>query len=96
MLKNAFFLFLFAIVVLVLYLPSYTQLQDFRQRNHDYAIQIEQLKEKNAQLKAEKKLLDEDPSYLEKVAREKMGLIKQGEEVIKIVPVNAMKTGGKN
>lgn len=93
MLKNAIFLFLLSVVVFVLYLPSYTQLQDIRQKNQDFALQIKLLKEKNAELQREKKRLEEDPVYLEKVAREKMGLIKEGEVVYKIVPTNA--TGAK-
>jgi cell division protein FtsB len=32
----------------------------------------------------EKRLLEEDPAYLEKVGREKMGLIRKGEVVYKI------------
>ena len=90
MLKNAIFLFIFAVVIFVLYLPSYTQLQDLRQKNKDYANQIQHLKQKNLELKVEKKRLEEDPVYLEKVAREKMGLIKENEVVFKIVPANAV------
>ena len=92
MLKNAIFLFVLAVVVFLLYLPSYTQLQDLRQKNKDYVAQIKQLKEKNAELKSEKKRLEQDPVYLEKVAREKMGLIKEGEVVFKIVPANGVST----
>ena len=93
MLKNAVFLFTFAVVVFVLYLPSYTQLQDLRQKNIDLAQQIQELKDKNTELRREKKRLEEDPIYLEKVAREKMGLIKEGEVVFKIIPAN--KVSGK-
>jgi cell division protein FtsB len=33
--------------------------------------------------------LEEDPVYLEKVAREKMGLIKKGEVVYQLVPAES-------
>ena len=86
MLKNALGLFIFSIVVLVVFLPSYTRMQDLKQKNSDYKKQIEQLTKKNAELKEEKRRLEQDPIYLEKVAREKMGLVKDGEVVYKIMP----------
>ena len=88
MLKNAFFLFVGTIIVFVLFLPSYTELQDLKQKNRDYDLQIRQLKEQNGNLVEEKRRLEEDPAYLEKVAREKMGLIKEGEVIYKILPAN--------
>jgi len=86
MLKNAFWLFIVAIFVLVVFLPSYTMMQDLKQKNLDYERQIEVLKAKKAKLEEEKRLLESDPLYLEKVAREKMGLIREGEVVYEIVP----------
>ena len=60
-------------------------MQDLKAKNSNYERQIYDLKMKNRQLAAEKKLLDNDPVYLEKVAREKMGLIKEGEVIYRIV-----------
>ena len=91
MIKSAVGLFILAIIVLVIFLPSYTKMQDLKQKNLDYKRQIEQLREKGAALREEKRLLQEDPVYLEKVAREKMGLIRQGEVVYKITPVTVNK-----
>ncbi len=91
MLKNAIWLFIIALFILFCFLPSYTQLQDLRLRNVQYEQDIIRLKRERVLLEREKKLLLEDPVYLEKVAREKMGLIKDGEVVYKITPVNATK-----
>ena len=88
MIKNALGLFIFAVIVLIVFLPSYTKWQDLRQKNLDYANQIQQLTEDSVRLREEKRKLEEDPVYLEKVAREKMGLVKDGEVVYKITPVN--------
>ena len=88
MLKNAFFLFVGTIVVFALFLPSYTELQDMKQKNRDYAQQIRQLKAQARNLVEEKRRLEEDPLYLEKVARDKMGLIKEGEVIYKLLPAN--------
>lgn len=91
MLKSALGLFLFCIIVLVIFLPSYTKMQDLKQKEHDSKKQIQQLSKKNRQLKLEKKMLETDPIYLEKVAREKMGLIREGEVVYQITPMDPAK-----
>ena len=63
-------------------------MQDLKLKNFEYKRQIELLEVKNDQLKKEKFLLENDPVYLEKVAREKMGLVRQGEVVYKLTPVS--------
>ena len=90
MLKNATWLFAFATVVLILFLPSYTKMQDLSQKNFEYEKKIKELGDKNSRLKIEQRLLENDPEYLEKVAREKMGLVKEGEVVYKLMPMNAV------
>jgi len=87
MLKNAIWLFIITTFVFIYFLPSYTKMQDLKQKNLEYQKEIQALQAKNAQLTREKERLENDPEYLEKVAREKMGLIREGEVVYKIVPV---------
>jgi cell division protein FtsB len=91
MLKNAIWLFAGTIVVLIFFLPSYSKLQDLRQRNHDYEQKISELKDNQVKLIEEQRLLEQDPVYFEKVGREKMGLIREGEVVYKLVPGNEVK-----
>ena len=86
MIKNALWLFVLTIFVLFVFLPSYTKLQDLRQKNEDYNRQIEAQKLLYTKLVEEKRRLEEDPAYLERVGREKMGLIRKGEVVYKITP----------
>jgi len=86
MIKNAIWLFAFTIIILVVFLPSYAKMQDLRQRNLEYKTQFDQFTQGNQKLREEKKRLEVDPAYLEKVAREKMGLVREGEVVYKIVP----------
>ena len=86
MIKNALWLFSFAIIVFLLFLPSYTKMQDLRQKNLDLSKELVDLKRQYTQLRREGKLLQDDPVYLEKVAREKMGLIREGEVVYRMVP----------
>ena len=62
-------------------------MQDLKERNLDYKKQIEALKKKNTELEEEKRKLEEDPVYLEKVAREKMRLIREGEMIYRMETV---------
>ena len=89
MLKNALWLFVAATIILIFFLPSYSRMQDLRVRNDQYRQQIQDLKQKNKDLAREMQLLEKDPVYLEKVARERMGLVREGEVIYKIVPVKA-------
>ena len=84
--KNAIWLFGFAVVMLMAFLPSYTKMQDLKIKNYEYVDRIEILTKRNAQLEQEMRLLTTDPEYLEKVARQKMGLIRPGEKVYRMVP----------
>jgi len=88
MLKNAIWLFVISVFVLFVFLPSYSELQDIRKRNADYVLQIEDLKRERIKMLEEKRRLTDDPIYLEKIAREKMGLIREGEVVYRITPLD--------
>ncbi len=86
MIKNAFILFAVAFVILVLFLPTFRRMQDVKQRDVEYQARIAELTAENKALTEEKRKLEEDPVYLEKVAREKMGLIREGEVVVQLTP----------
>ena len=91
MIKNAIWLFSICALILIFFLPSFSQMQQLKQKNANYRRQIDELKVKNFQMKEEQRLLQHDPMYLEKVAREKMGLVKEGEVVYRMLPVNGTK-----
>ena len=48
--------------------------------------QIEELKKSNVELEREITKIKTDPVYMEKVAREELGVIKKGEIIYKILP----------
>ena len=91
MIKNAISLFVVTVMILAFFLPSYTKMQDLKEKNRALAQQIKELQKKNVMLAQEKHKLETDPVYLEKVGREKMGLVRQGEVVYKIVPAAQQK-----
>lgn len=57
-----------------------------QQQAADIEKKIEQLNAENQQLEAKVKALKTDPEAIEKIAREEMGLAKQGEYIFKVAP----------
>ncbi len=86
MLRNALWLFTVATIILLFFLPSYTIMQDHQQKNWEYEQKIVALQAKNRALEEERRRLIEDPVYLEQVAREQMGLVREGERVYRLEP----------
>ncbi|HNV23263.1 MAG TPA: septum formation initiator family protein [Candidatus Omnitrophota bacterium] len=82
--KNAIQIFIAAAIILVVFLPSYGVMKKKEDRIKEYEEQIAILEKKNADLLKEKKRLEEDPVYLEGVARERMGLMREGEVIYRI------------
>ena len=80
--KKGILFLLGVFVLLIIFVPSYSVIQDKRRRNLEYDRKIEELSQSNSDLIREERLLREDSHYLEKVAREKMGLVKEGEVVV--------------
>ncbi len=75
------------------YLPSYVKMQDMNEKNHAFAKRISDLERENTRLDEERRRLTDDPVYFEKVAREKMGIIKDGEVLYKILGPGEKKDG---
>lgn len=86
MLKNAFWIFAAAVLILLIFLPTFSQKQQLLEKNRQYKAQIKKLEQQITVLSVEKRKLEEDPVYREKVAREKMGLVRDGEVIFKITP----------
>jgi len=84
--KRAFWLFGIAVFLLIIFLPGYTKLQELRDKNKDLETKIKQLSIENTLLQQELKRAESDPVYQEKIAREKMGVVRKGEIPVKIVP----------
>jgi len=84
--KKALWIFGFAVLLLALFLPGYTKLQELRDRNSDLQEKILRLKKENYLLLQELSRIQNDPLYQEKLARDKMGVVRKGERPIKIIP----------
>jgi cell division protein FtsB len=73
-----------AVVLIVIFLPGYAKFMELRAKNSYLEKEIKRLEQENVRLYKEKKKLQEDIAYIEKVARESMGVTRKGEIPIKI------------
>jgi cell division protein FtsB len=85
-LKKAFWLFGISVSLLILFLPGYTKIQELRDKNHELQARIKELYKDNIVLQKKLGLLENDSLYQERVAREKMGVVRKGEVPVKIIP----------
>ena len=74
------------VVFLILFLPGFTKMRSLQDKNSDLEDKIRRLNIENALLQQEMRKMASDPVYQERVAREKMGVVRKGEIPIKIVP----------
>ncbi len=80
------------IVVMVIFAPGYFRLRELRQRNMVLLEQIDKLKHENQDLAYQVEHLEDDPFYIEKRARDRMGIGKEGEVRYKLVYEDEDKT----
>jgi len=73
-----------AIIITAVFLPGYIKFMQLKIRNMYLEREIARLEKDNLKLYKEKNKLEEDINYVEKVARESMGVTKKGEIPIKI------------
>ncbi len=73
-----------AITLFMIFLPGYSRFMELRARNLYLEKEIERLEQENIRLYKEKKRLEEDMDYIEKVARDSMGVAREGEIPVKI------------
>ena len=77
--KLVFYLISFSVILCVLFLPGYSQLQKLKEENREHKRRIQFLQKHNVELEEELSHMREDPDYIEKKAREKLGIVKKGE-----------------
>ncbi|MFA5092692.1 MAG: septum formation initiator family protein [Candidatus Omnitrophota bacterium] len=83
-LRKSFWLFGFAVALLILFLPGYTKLQESRVKNRKLEENFRKMAIENYLLQEELKRIENDPVYQEKIVRDKMGVVRKGEIPIKI------------
>jgi len=88
MLKK-FRLFIIIFILFLIFLPGFAKLQELRQKFSDIEEKMQKTQQENAILEGKIAQLKNSQEYLEMVAREKMGVVKKGETVLKFVPEDA-------
>jgi cell division protein FtsB len=78
-------IFLGIILILALFFPGYSKYQELKAKNRALLEAIEKLRQQNAKLAEEAERLQSDPFYIEKKARDKMGIGKEGEIRYKVI-----------
>lgn len=75
----------FLALFVIIFFPGYAKMQELRQKNRDLEDSIKKLQAENLKFSRERERLEKDPEYLERVGREKLGIVKKGEVVYKVV-----------
>ncbi len=83
-LRKSLWLFSFVVLLLILFLPGYAKLQESRVKNRQLEDKIRRLVIENSLLQEELRRVENDPLYQEKLARDKMGVVRKGEIPVKI------------
>jgi len=74
---------IFVIILLAAFIPPFLKYQQVRSKSKDLDCQIKNLKKENKRLEEEKRRLQTDIIYVEKRARDKTGVAKKGEIILK-------------
>lgn len=70
-------------IALVIFLPPFAKLQALYHKNKKLEEKLAFLREENKRLEEEKFRLETDIAYIEKKAREKIGVVRKGEIILK-------------
>lgn len=81
--KKLIYIAIGILVIAVIYLPGFSKLQELREKNRNLEKRIEILTKTNKDLRKEKEKLENDPTYVEKIAREKLGMARKDEIILK-------------
>jgi cell division protein FtsB len=76
-------IYLIAAVLAIVFLPSFAKYQELSYKNRKLEERINALSLDNRRLEEEKRRLETDITYIEKRAREEIGVVRKGEIILK-------------
>ena len=79
-------LYIIIAIILVMFIPPFAKYQELRYKNRKLEERINALKTENTQLEKDKRKLETDIVYVEQRARDKMGLVRKGEIIMRGAP----------
>ncbi|HNX91093.1 MAG TPA: septum formation initiator family protein [Candidatus Omnitrophota bacterium] len=68
-------------IIVVVFLPGFSELEKLRDENEAVRRRIDVLKQQNAMLREEIRLMHENPDYVEQKARGKLGIVRKEEYI---------------
>jgi cell division protein FtsB len=71
------------IIFLFLFIDEISKLETLQYENEKIVVQSNALEKENRQLKLKIEALKKDKDYIEVIARQELGMIKEGEKIIK-------------
>ena len=84
--KKKIILFLILLLLGIIFIPGYLRIRKLAWENRSLEQEIAQIELENKRLKEEYERLKSDPIYLEQVAREKLGVVREGEVIYQVLP----------
>lgn len=84
--KNIVKTAIFAVILLVAFLPPFIKYQQINYKSMALDRQLKSIKEEIKALEEEKRRLETDIIYVEKRARDRIGVAKKGEIILKSYP----------
>ena len=83
--KKLIIFFLIVIILLFIFFPSFSRYQKLLSEQRSLEERIGELEETNKQLEEKKQKLENDIEYIERRAREKLGVVRKDEIPYKII-----------
>jgi len=77
-------------IAALLYLPSFSRLQQLKVKDQELAQKLQQVVRKNHLLAEENDMLQNDPEYIEATAREKLKVTKKNEIILRVIDEPAL------
>ena len=84
--KRLIFLLLLVFFLGLMFIPGYLRTRALVRENRRLEKQIAEITQANKRMAQEYQMLKNDPLYLEKVAREKLGVVREGEVIYQVLP----------
>ena len=85
--KNIVIFIIIILWLFLIFLPGYSKRQELSAKNERLQRRIKELEEDNRRLIDEEERLRTDPGYIEKIARDDMGMARKGEIINKEIPL---------
>jgi cell division protein FtsB len=84
--KKVIFLVLAILLLGLIFIPGYLKTRALLRENRQLERRIAEISQANKKMSQEYERLRSDPIYLEKVAREKLGVVREGEVIYQVLP----------